>query len=515
MSILRSGISVAFFTLLSRISGLLRELFMAYIFGSSAQADCINVALKIPNLFRRIFGEGALTSVFVPMYSHKLQQGSSFARDFASQVWTMLLCILICTVVVMQIFMPQMMMILAPGFYSGEKLNLAIMLSRITMPYLIFISLCALMGGMLNSINQFRAFAAVPILLNVAIIIACVILLAKNNTPLVNTAIIAWSIIASGILQILFMYYFLRKYKLHFAFTAKFLSSDSKKLLKQMLPATFSAGMAQISLFVSQSLASFIDGAISIIGYAERIYQFPLSLIGTAFGTVLLPKLSKFYAAKDLQGAKYIQEKSFKFALIISVPASVGLCILADWIVSIIYQRGAFSSADTLKTSACLLCFSLGLPAFILNKILGPIFYANNDQQSPFKISLYSLVFDVLMSFILMRLLGFYGIALASSLSAWFNCYLLLRICKRKMYFDISAIDIWRFMARLSVASAIMGIILFLAKKYLCQVCQQLDSAIKLFLLIAMIFVSFVIYVVSSLLCKTITKQDITNIFKQ
>ncbi len=487
---------------------------MAYIFGSSSQADCINVALKFPNLFRRIFAEGALASVFVPMYSGKLHQGPSFAREFASKISTMLLCFLICIVIIMQIFMPQMMALLAPGFYGGGRFELAVMLSRITMPYLVFISLSALMGSMLNSVNHFKAFAAVPILLNIVLIAGCGISSVRNADSQQSATIIAWCVIASGVCQIIFMYYFLQKHKLHFSLTKKFFLGDSKELLKQMLPAAFSAGMVQISLFVSQSLASFIDGGISIIGYAERVYQFPLSLIGTAFGTVLLPRLSRLYVSQDLYAAGQMQEKSFKFALMISVPAGIGLYLLADWIVHVIYQRGAFSSADTLKTSACLACFSVGLPAFIVNKILTPIFYANNDQKSPFKISLYSLAVDVVMSFVLMRLYGAPGIALASSLSAWLNCCLLLRTCKRKSYFDIMIIDIWPFIARLLLCSAIITLALLVGKGCFSQIYHQSTSVIKLLLLGAMIFASFSIYVVSSLMCGAIAKQDITTLFK-
>ena len=277
--LLRSGIIVAIFTLLSRIFGMFRELFVAATFGTGPHADAVNVAFKLPNLFRRIFGEGALSSIFVPMFTEKLNHSPALAEKFASKVFFFLTLLLIVFTGIMQYFMPELMIVLAPGFnISKEKFDLTVLLCRITMPYLIFISLVALVGGMLNSIGRFATFAASPVIMS-AIIIGGTILMEKH---IPNTHAIAWAVILAGVLQLFFM--IISMYKNGLRLRKPVMSHDDadiKKLLKLMVPATISNGVAQLSLFVSQSIASFIPGAVSILSYADRIYQVPMSIIGT------------------------------------------------------------------------------------------------------------------------------------------------------------------------------------------------------------------------------------------
>lgn len=507
MSVFRSGFTVAFFTLLSRIFGLLRELCLAYIFGSSQVADCINVALKLPNLFRRIFGEGALASVFIPIYNKKMVQSQTEAGKFASDIFSLLLCTLTLITLLMQIFMPQIMLLLAPGFYQSDaKFNLSVFLCRITMPYLIFISTAALFGGMLNSVNRFKAFAATPIILNIVIILGCFV----NSELVTKPVVIAFAILISGILQAIFMYYSLKSNNLDVGFSRSMLSGDSKYLLKQMLPAVISAGMIQISLFVSQSLASFIDGAISIISYAERIYQLPLSLIGTAFGTVLLPELSKLYNNKDLIAASRIQENAIQFGLYISLACATGMAAVSDLIIEAIYQRGAFTQLDTILTSSCLIAFSGGLPAFILNKILTPIFYANNDTQTPLKITAYSLLANLILNIIFMNFYGAAGIAIGSSLSAWLNAYLLFSYV-RKRFGLIFTVSMRVFVFKVLIANLTMATCVILAKYLIYYLHPTSLSSLKLIILLGLISFGAIVYFVTSLLIGLVSKGDISQ----
>jgi len=504
----RSGFIVAFFTLLSRIAGLFREIFLAHVFGSSSNADCVNVALKFPNLFRRIFGEGALTAVFIPIYNKKMLEGQEEAKAFAGQIFSLMLLVLTVLTAVMQLFMPSLMLVLAPGFIqSGAKFELSVLLCRITMPYLIFISCSAIMGAMLNSVKQFMSFAAAPIILNFAIILSCLIDSNKDS----KAVIVSIAITFGGVLQVLFMYYNIKKNNLNFILSSKINYPETKYFLKQMLPAVVSAGIIQISLFISQSMASFIDGAISILSYAERIYQFPLSLIGTAFGTVLLPELSRLYNNKDAEKAAQTQEAAIKFALYISIPCSTGIMFLADLIVHLLYQRGAFTEQDTIQTALCLSYFSLGLPAFILNKVFTPIFYANSDQKTPLKITLYSVILNIFFSIIFMRKYGAAGIALASTIAAWSNA-LLLYIDASK-YFTLKK-EIWKFIFKILICNITMATALYYAKITINASFYNYSFIFKALSLTSIILIGRIVYMILSIILGIITKKELSK-FKE
>lgn len=506
MSIFRSGFIVAFFTLLSRIAGLFREVFLADVFGSTSQADCVNVALKFPNLFRRIFGEGALTAVFIPIYNRKMLNSPDGANAFAGQIFFLLFLLLSIMTIIMQIFMPELMLILAPGFAKhGEKFELSIMLCRISMPYLIFISSSALMGAMLNSIGRFVAFAAAPIILNLVMILACALYSQQDSKAIFISA----SITIGGVLQLAFMYYCIKKNNLNFALSTQIDFAESKNFLKQMLPAVLSAGVVQISLFISQSMASFIDGAISILSYAERIYQFPLSLIGTAFGTVLLPQLSKLYNNKNFKEAAITQENAIKFALYISTPCAVGICILANFIIHTIYQRGAFIQQDTINAANCLACFSLGLPAFILNKVLTPIFYANCDQKTPLKITILTLVINIILNAIFMKLYGAASIALGSSIAAWVGTLLLYTYAKQ--YFMLSR-QIWAFIFKVILCNLGMAVIVFCAQYWINDSYYQFSFLMKALSLASIIVIGAVSYLLFSIKFGIATKEDLLKL---
>lgn len=434
--LLRSGIIVAVFTLLSRIFGMFRELFIAATFGTGPNADAVNVAFKLPNLFRRIFGEGALSSVFVPMFTERLHHSNELAEKFASKVFISLTIVLTILSAVMQYFMPELMIILAPGFNaSKEKFDLTVLLCRITMPYLIFISLVALVGGMLNSIGRFAAFAGTPVIMSSVVILGTYLF--ERATP--STHAIAWAVILAGVLQLFFMVISLYKNGLRLRASLPSKNDrDIKKLLKLMLPATISNGIAQLSLFVSQSIASFIPGAVSILSYADRIYQVPMSIIGTTFGTILLPTLSRLYEAGDFENAKKTQDEAVKIGLLLSFPCAMAIIVLAVPIIKLIYQHGVFTAYDTVRTADAIAAYSIGLPAFILSKIFMPIFYANQDAKTPMKITVKTIIANIILNIIFMYPLSHVGISLGTSLAAWYNVYLFVRYARIHGYFHYS-----------------------------------------------------------------------------
>lgn len=414
-SLFKSGIIVSACTMLSRLFGLLREQCIANAFGAGSAADCVNIALKIPNLLRRVLAEGAFSSVFVPMFNGMLTQSKLQATNFMNSIFTLLAIVMSILVVICQVNMEKLMYILAPGFSGVDaKIELAIRLCIITMPYMLLISLAAVCGSILNSFGKFIPFALMPVILNLGIVLASV---------WGNHDYIAYAVVLCGLLQLTIMYFLAYKHGLRVSFIGLF-GSDTKLFLKKLLPAAASASAAQLNLFISQSIASYINGAISILGYAERIYQFPLSLIGTTISTVLLPTLTKLYRS-DAKSAAALQSNVFKIAMYLSLGSSVFVCALSKQIVELIYYRGAFNMHDTQATAITLVCFGFGLPAFILNKVLSQGYYANLDLNTPMKITIYSILINAALNFIGMYYAGIYGIAIGSTAASWINASLL------------------------------------------------------------------------------------------
>lgn len=488
---LKSGLIVAFFTLLSRLFGLARELFIAATFGSSAIADCVNVAFKFPNFFRRIFGEGALSAVFIPIFNEKLIASKQQARIFSGEIFTLLLLALIIITILMQIFMPYLMFIVAPGFVAEDsKYELAILLCRITMPYMIFVSITALFGGILNSVGKFAAFAFVPILMNISVIAVTMALRKEDVAPEYGVAI---SLLVAGILQVSFMFFCIYKNGLSFPLSFNPKDKDVNKLMRNMGPATLSSGTQQLNLFISQSIASFIPGAVSILSYADRLYQLPLALIGITFGTILLPELSKIYSSGNFDKANFLQNRATQLGFLISMPATIGLFILSHPIIHLIFERGEFTSSDTALTANALAVFSLGLPAYVLAKILIPIFYANQDTKTPFYISVKSLIANISLNILLMIPFGYLGIAAGSSIAAWYNVHLLNKHAKKYGSYKLTA-QTYTILTKVTICSVLMGAFVYFASKQIGSYFYSDSSAMKIISVLGTIAVAGTIY---------------------
>ena len=491
---IRSGLIVAFFTLLSRIFGLARESFIVYMFGTSQTADCVNTAFKFPNLFRRIFGEGALSSVFIPIFNEKLLSSREAADDFRGKVFALLLIILITLTIFIQLSMHYVMLLIAPGFYvDNEKFELAVSLCRITTPYLIFTSVTALFGAMLNSVRKFAAFAFTPVIMNICIIVGTYLMRDKYTSHYA----ISYALIISGFLQVFFILFCSYKADLGCSFKFNFKDAAVNKLIKNMGPATISSGAQQLGLFLSHSIASFIPGAVSILSYADRLYQLPLALIGITFGTILLPELSKIYKNQNYDEANILQNNSIKVALFLSLPATFGLIALAEPIISVIYERGEFSAEDSALTAKVLALFALGLPAYVIAKIITPIFYANLDVRTPALITIYILVINITLNIALMKPYGVTGLAAATSVSAWINSFILYKYSKKFGKFSISK-ETKYFTLKALIASCAMFTCIKATDLY-CKDLYSSDSLlIKSFILFSAVMFGIVIFLLFS-----------------
>jgi putative peptidoglycan lipid II flippase len=512
LSLFKSGLIVASLTFLSRIFGLIRELVIANFFGTNIYADAINTAFKFPNLFRRIFGEGALASVFVPIYASELQENKIKADFFASQIFTLLLISLVGLTILIEIFMPQILTILAPGFISDPlKFTHSVLLCRITIPYMIFISLAALIGSIENSHNRFASFAFVPIILNIFVIISC--FFGENEEK--KTIFVSIGILAGGIFQFIFMYVIARFYGIKLNLSPlKKLSRDSILFFKNMIPATIASSVTQLNLFVSQAIASFAPGAISILSYSDRIYQFPLSIIGICFGTVLLPSLSAHYKNGDIDAASNLQTQAIKLSLFLSLACMFGIITLAHPIMHVIYERGAFTSSDTIKTAETIAIFALGLPAFILNKVLTPILFSKLDTRTPMKLTTITIVINIALNALLIKDFEHLGIALGTIISAWINIFLIVRHFRiRKINLLTEKIGI--YVLKLLGLGVIMSICVLIASSQMSDLIYKSHGIVKFMSLSMVILFGFIIYFGAALYIKLITKDDIKKILKR
>lgn len=435
MSLLRSFTTVGGYTLLSRLTGFARDMLIAGTLGAGLVADCFFVAFKFPNLFRRLFAEGAFSAAFVPMFSATLERdGEEAARSFANRCFAFLALVVALFSAVMMIAMPWAMYGFAPGF--GEvagKHELATELARISFPYLLFISLCSLLAGVLNSLGRFAAAAGTPVLLNLVMMAALLGLGRWTETP---GHALAWGTAAAGVAQFVWLLVAARRAGFMPRFVRPRLDDQVKTLLKRIVPVAFGAGLYQISLLIDTMLASMIsDGAVSYLYFADRVNQLPLGVVGIAIGTALLPILSRQIAAGDQQAALSSQNRSLEFALLLTLPAMAGLLTLADPIIRVLFQRGAFTAADAQATSMALMAFSVGLPSYVLVKVFTPGFFAREDTRTPVRIAAVSLTFNVLLNIVLMQVLAHVGIALATALASILNAALLAAVLVRRGHY--------------------------------------------------------------------------------
>lgn len=440
MTMLRSAATVGSLTLVSRVLGFVRDQLIAFALGTSFVAEAFFVAQRFPNLFRALFAEGAFNNAFVPLFAKRVEgEGEAKARDFAIEVFSFLLAWLIFFSAMAMIAMPLVIYVIAPGFHaSGETFQLAVDLTRICFPYLLFMSLTALQSGVLNSLNRFTAAAAAPILLNVVMIASNVVawLMATGNTPKTGY-IFAWGLFASGIAQYALLAIACRRADMRLVPRWPRLTPDVKEVITLSIPGIVSGGVMQINLVVATMIATTLPGAVAILYYADRLYQLPLGVIGVAIGVVLLPDLSRKLRAGNEAGALTSQNRALELSMFLTLPAAIALMAIPHPIIHTVFEHGAFTRADTFAVAPALLAFASGLVAFSLSKVFQPGFYAREDTKTPMRFAVISVVVNVAGSFVLSRIMGHVGIALATSLAAWTNTILLGVTLSRRGLFTL------------------------------------------------------------------------------
>lgn len=472
----RSAILVAIFTGLSRMLGLLREMLMSSILGTGYIAEAFIVAFKFPNFFRRFFAEGAFNAAFIPYLAKNIEDRNK-AQIISSEVFSLMLFFMIAFVALVEVFASDAVKVIAPG-YEGERLDLAIKFTRLTFPYIALISLSAILAGILNSIDRFKAAAFAPLILNFCMIGALVfVYFVKDEFP---GTILSLSVTFSGVIQLIWL--FLQCYRHNLLPKITFNISHGKMVLKKMVPGMLGAGVTQINIFMDMILASFLeDGSIAYLYYADRLLQLPLSLIGVSLSTIMLPKLSKLYKNEDLIIAAKLQKESIIYGLSLSFVGSIGIFLLAEPIISIIFERGAFHS--THQTSLALMMFSFGLSAHVLNKILSVPFFAVGDTKTPVMLGLISVFCNFILNVILMQFLSYAGLALSTSISAWVLTILLIKNTKIKL-------DLKKDVLKIILCSMFIGLVIFFIKSNLqSNILQLLISIpVSILLFIAMFF---------------------------
>ena len=432
MNLFKAITTVGGFTLLSRVFGFIRDILIANFLGAGAVADAFFVAFRFPNLFRRLFAEGAFSAAFVPIFSNALEkEGRDEALKFANQAFTVLAILLLAFVALMEAIMPWAMLVLAPGFEGVDgKMEMATEFSRIAFPYLLFISLVSLQSGVLNSVNRFAAAAAAPVLLNLTFIAA---MLAFPGDRAHTGWVLSVAVSVAGVVQFVWLVYQCRREGYPVRFVRPRLSEPVRTLGRRILPVVFGASLYQINLLIGTILATLVaDGAVSYLYYADRVTQLPLGVVGVAVGTALLPTLSRQLAAGENDGAIHSQNRGLEFALLLTLPAAVALVAMPDPIIRVLFERGAFDSAAVSATSAALVAYATGLPAYVLIKVLTPGFFAREDTKTPVRIAVFAMIANIVLNLIFMRYWGHVGIAFASSVSAWANALALGVVLRRR-----------------------------------------------------------------------------------
>lgn len=458
---LKSLAKVGSNTMISRVLGFVRDLVLAHTFGASAGTDAFFVAFKIPNFLRRLFAEGAFSVAFVPVLT-EYKEKRSFAelKHFVDHVAGTLGAVLLVVTLIGVVGAPLLVMLFAPGFIGAEgKLELAAEMLRLTFPYLLFISLTAFAGGILNTFNRFGVPAFTPVLLNVSLI-GCALWLA----PLMDRPIVAmaWGVFIAGIVQFLFQLPFLHQLKLlpSFSFVPK--DEGVRRIGRLMIPALFGVSVTQLNLLLDTLIASFlVTGSISWLYYSDRLMEFPLGVLGVALATVILPSLSKKHATESQEGFSHTIDWALRWALLLGLPASVGLFLLAGPMIATLFQSAVFDAGDVAMSQRSLMAYALGLVPFILIKVLAPGYYARQDTKTPVKIAIIAMVSNMVLNIALVFPLAHAGLALATTLSAALNAFLLYRGLRgSKVYIPEKG---WRsLILRAVLACLVMGGVLFL-----------------------------------------------------
>ena len=456
-----SGVlTVGVWTLLSRVFGFARDILIAALLGAGPVAEAFFVAFALPNMFRRFFAEGAFNMAFVPMFSKKLEAGDD-AEAFASNAFSGLAGVLIVFSLFAIALMPWLVIAMASGFIGDDRFDLAVTYGRYVFVYILFISLAALLSGVLNASGRFAAAAAAPVLLNLILVTALLIAHVNGSgDDAVGRALVAGVIIA-GAAQLALLWVATDRAGYRIRPHWPRLTPNIKRLAIIAAPAALAGGVVQINLLIGRQVASFFDGAIVWLNIADRLYQLPLGVVGIAIGVVLLPDLSRRLQANDTTGGQAAFNRATEISLALTVPAAVALVAIPMPLVSVLFERGAFTSADAAATAAALAVYGLGLPAFVLQKVLQPLFFAREDTRSPFRYAVVAMFVNAVVAIGLAPVIGYLAAAIGTTVAAWAMVWLLWR-GSRRMGEAVRVDDRLRLRTpRIIGASILMGAVIY------------------------------------------------------
>lgn len=460
MSLLKTSAVVGSLTVLSRALGFVRDLLIAFLLGTDIVAEAFFVAQRLPNLFRALFAEGAFNNAFVPQFAGRLEvDGKQSAFRFAHDVYSILSFGLIAVCAVAMLAMPLLVAALAPGFsHDPATSTMTIEFTRICFPFLVFISLVAMLTGVLNSLGRFAVPALAPIFMNLTMIGACLIAWKAGAGSSVGTArLLSYGVALSGLVQLLLLFVSVSTTGFNINPGIPRFTPEVKMTLKAAIPGILSGGISQINLAVATALASGITGGVAFLYYAERLFEFPLGVVGVTIGVVLLPALSRKLRVNDLEGIQNALNRGLELSMFLTLPAAAALVILGTNILKVVFEHGAFGPNDTLNVSPVLAAFASSLPAFTLTKVLQPLFYARHDMKTPMYFAIGSALTNIVASMILVRYYQHTGIAMATSIAAWLNAGLLLFAALRQGYCAFDAKFKARFPATLFSTAVMCG----------------------------------------------------------
>lgn len=483
--------TVGLWTLLSRVFGFIRDIMIAAYLGTGPVAEAFLVAFSLPNLFRRFFAEGAFNMAFVPMFSKKVE-GDDDALRFAQDAFVGMSFLLTAFTTVAIVFMPWLVTAMASGFIGDTRFDLAVYYGRIAFPYILFISLSALLSGVLNSTGRFVAAAAAPVLLNIIFVVVMILtaLLVGSEAETIGRSL-AWAVPVAGVAQLSLVWVAAKRAGYPLRFGLPKITPDLKRLALIAAPAALAGGVVQINLLVGRQVASFFDGAVAWLNYADRLYQLPLGVVGIAIGVVLLPDLSRRLRAGDDAGGRDAFNRASEISLALTIPAAIALIAIPVPLVSILFERGAFGPEDTASTALAVAIYGLGLPAFVLQKTLQPLYFAREDTKRPFYFALAAMVLNAALAIGLSPVIGFIAAAIGTTATAWAMVWLLWR--GTASMGDAAKMDtrLKHRLGRIVLAAVIMGGVIWAAAWALAP---MLDSGARVLVLLFLVALGIVSY---------------------
>jgi len=506
MALIRSVATLGSYTMISRVLGFVREILTADFLGASAVSDAFFVALRLPNMFRSLFAEGAFSIAFVPIFAGKVAtDGRVEAKRFAEEALAILLVALLLFLLFGEVCAPWILDVIAPGFRADPaKFALALDLTRIMFPYLVFISLVALQGGILNSLERFAAAAVTPVLLNIFLIGALV-----GVRPLTGEAL-AWAVTGAGLAQFLWLMASCARAGMALSLPVPRLTPELRRLLRIMVPGVFGAGVTQINLLVSTAIASLLPtGSVSFLNYADRLNQLPLAVIGIAVGTAILPTLSRQVRTGDVAAANDTQNRGLELALLLTLPAAIALAVGALPILAVLFEHGHFSAADARATAPALAAYALGLPAFVLIKVMAPGFFARHDTRTPVIIGAVTVAINIALTVGLGLGTGLahVGVAMATSIAGWVNAVGLTWVLTRRGHFTLDP-GARRRLPRLFAAAIATGAVLA-AVAWLLRGALGGALAVQILALAALVLGGVVVFFALALALSGIDRRDL------